>query len=325
MKSNIIFILVLFYFFSGCLNRRYLDQPTPSSSVPPYGQQEPPQIIEIERSSSDETNGLYAKKGDNYILDEVMTRDSQQHDFQNGLTRATCRSFAKRYSEKGAPRMAIFLNRTLSDDVSDWKTHSKIKALGKGSITSKNEKGPKNESFTVDGPITIYSQEEKALTGKRCGPADGPMWSYENAFIAPFLRAGTNLVDRATIMRQTALDSRQKNQKSSEISKNTIEISALKDKADIFIEILISSRPSALYGYELRAMAKDLRTGRILGSATNLNWDKNKFKKKKIELTSAGYEIVGEEPPQELKEASEYLALDLMNSIMNTWEINERK
>jgi hypothetical protein len=323
MKTKFLFLITMLVIAIGCTGKRYLDKPTPAaSSIPP-----PPQDLVVsqekplERTSLAEKTEPYADAGDEYILDKTMTRENRSSKSKDSSSSGTINRFSKAYSTKGKPRIAIFLNRVLSDEVREWRTERRVVVSGEGSISSRRETTFSNREDTVKGPLTVYEEEQIELGGDRYNPYEEQLWSFEDGFMKPFLRAGAKLVDRATIMRLMALESNKKDS-TAPISQNITEMKALVDKADIFVELLIARSPSSLYGYEFRAVAKEVKTGRIVGSATSMNWEEEEFTQKKIKATSEGYEITEETKIPKVKDLSRDLALDLMNALTTSWEIS---
>lgn len=300
---------------SGCTT--YIEKPTPTASIPEAPAIVPPKIQDLPRSQPGEalpgSPGVY---GSQIALDGSMMRDAsgQAPAGSNGSLR-----FTQSYKSAGSPRIAILLNRRLSDEVREWKTEGRVVATGEGSITTARETAYGRESETVKGPLAVATQTQIELNSQRSGPGESYVWSFEDGFMQPFLRSGAILVDRATIMRLTSRTVSQGG-KSDPIDVRRVEMDALVNNADIFIEILISRYPSAPYGYEFKATAKEVRTGRILANSTSLNWDASRSRPKKVIATDKGYSIVNDNAFPAAQRLSADLALDMMNSLAAQWE-----
>lgn len=322
-NSGIFFVCLIAVLVGGCQSSvQYLDKQTPAGVIPPpqppaLTQQSstPPATKSLERTFESQT----AASGPigSYELDKNITRpagSSQTGDLLSG----TAKRFSAAYSAKGKPKIAIFLNRTLSDEVREWRNLGRIVIAGDGSISKRNETLTNVEESTVKGPLSIGAQTQMEIGGARINPAEGYMWSYEDGFMQPFLRAGAYLVDRATIMRLTSLEFDQKS--TNDLAVKNVEMRSLVNKADIYVELLISAFPSSNFGYEFRAVVKEVKTGRIMASSTSLNWDKDKFSPKKIITTAAGYEISNKKDLPRLQDVTQELAIDVMNSLIITWD-----
>ena len=129
------------------------------------------------------------------------------------------------------PRIAIFLNRELSDEVRDWAMDDGwvyyAETTGKG--------GWRGERYYV---------KRVDESGARPSPREYWMWGFEDAFMQPFMEAGANLVDRATILRLTAAKEQAKQGTLRPLAPKEIETDALVGYADLFIEVLITTDPS---------------------------------------------------------------------------------
>jgi hypothetical protein len=230
----------------------------------------------------------------------------------------TLKNFSDAYKANQKPKIAIFLNRTLSDDVREWKTNQRAVITGNGSVTMSSETPLRYREETVKGPMAAYEQQQNTVTEARQAPAETYVWSFEDGFMQPFLRAGATLVDRATIMRILSQKVDQGSQNDPIEMKKT-EMNALTSFTDIYIELLITRHPSAPTGYEFRAVAKEIKTGRIVGSATSLNWDTDTARPKKVIATEKGYRIIDDPEMPKVQNVSSDLAVDLMNSMISVW------
>ena len=323
MKLKYLFLITILTITIGCVGRRYLDKPAPAASSipPPPPQVEVPRQEPLERTYVTEQPDPSLDAGDEYVLDKTITRESRSSRSGKSSLAGTINRFSRAYATKGKPRIAIFLNRALSDEVREWRTSHRTVVEGEGSISKSRETHFSHRETTAKGPLTVYEQKQIELGGGRRSPGESNLWAFESGVMNLFLRAGANLVDRATIMRLTVLKDNQKDS-TAQVSQNITEMKALVDKADIFVELLIARVPSSLYGYEFKAIAKEIKTGRIIAHATSLNWEEDDFKEKKIKATSDGYEITEETKIPKMKDLSRDLALDLMNSLITSWEIS---
>jgi len=308
--ASITALLVL----GGCATT-YLEKPTPTARIPEAPAIAPPRIQELPRSQSGElhpgdTGGVY---GNQIALDSGIVRESGP---SGGAAFPATDRFEASYKAAGRPRIAILFNRRLSDEVREWRSEARIVKTGDGGVTTTRETAFGRESETVKGPSSVSVQTGMEMNGQHSYPGESYAWGFEDGFIQPFLRAGTVLIDRATIMR---LASRSISQGNAPIEVKKVEMDALVNNADIFIEILISRYPSAMYGYEFKASAKEVRTGRILASSTSLNWDRSKSRPKKVVVTDKGYELVNDNAFPSVQKLSADLALDLMNSLAAQW------
>lgn len=298
---------------AGCAT--YLEQRTPPGAVPP------PLIItsyesepnKIDKSVQPETEGTNKQNSVSQTNPSAPPTET---------LKGTMRRFREAYEEKGKPRMAIFLNRELSDEVREWRTDEReVRAYKDSNLAAEREaeESSVNEK-THDRGSSVYSQKHISLSKGRIAPDEIWMWKFEDGFLQPLLQTGVRVVDRATIMRLAAAESGQQGSAYSPITVKKIEIDALKDKADIFVEVLVTRNRSALHGYEFKATAKEVSTGILLANATSLNWDSRSREAKRIVATSRGYEIKKDITFPTVNELSCDLALDLMSSLADIWQ-----
>lgn len=300
----------------GCTT--YIEKPTPIAAIPPAPEIQQPMLQEIPRTAPGDPlagSGLYSGQ---MTLDKNMTREGGASAAANGAASGTIMRFRDAYVQAKSPRIAIFMNRTLSDDVREWNTESRIAVSGDGSVSKTRETVAGRTEETVKGNVAVAGQTalNSAAGGGRVSPRESYLWPFEDGFMQQFLKGGAVLVDRAAILRLT---SREISQKFDAVEAKKIEMNALLNYADIFIELLITRSPSAPSGYEFKASAKEVQTGRILANATSLNWDAEQARPKKVITTPGGYEIVDDTAFPKVQVLSRDLALDLMNMLIPAW------
>lgn len=148
------------------------------------------------------------------------------------------------------------------------------------------------------------------------------MWGFEEGFLNAFLDAGATLVDRATIMRGAAAESGKQGDGFDLLAVKQVEMDALRDKADMFVEILIRRSPASTLGYDFKASAKEVDTGTIRANVSSRGWQYNLEGEaaKKVVATDTGYEFV-EVTAQlpDINVISRDLALALMRSLAMNW------
>ncbi|MBN2563885.1 MAG: hypothetical protein JXQ75_23465 [Phycisphaerae bacterium] len=228
------------------------------------------------------------------------------------VTTAVPATFRQAYARANQPRIAIFFNRALSDDVREWHTQNRLVVTGRRTTDTT---GDTPESKKDSGEIMVSPQQYVGTDPQRAQPAEAWMWDFENGFLQPFLGAGASVVDRAVIVRLMA--AAQESPQTEQAKK--IEMDALSEKADIIAEILVRRAPNALHGYEFRAVAKEVQTGRIIASCTSSNWDKTRYASEKIIATSDGYKRVREHEFPRLQVVAASLAQDLMTLMADYW------
>lgn len=171
-------------------------------------------------------------------------------------------AFRSAYARAGSPRIAIFWNRELTDSIStSYRRYLEIDQvnLGIGGVVVGNGYAatvPAVSATRVESAETPIAEpeREKALAGHQ-------EFRVESAFAGTMLKGGARLIDRNTIIRLLGLQ-----QGGSARNKQSLEMRALLDKAEYFVEVLQTDDPQSPIGAALQVTVTEVRTGRILAS-----------------------------------------------------------
>lgn len=183
--------------------------------------------------------------------------------------------FAAIYGKAGRPSVAIFFNRTLSDEVREWIEPARTVTTTE---TSTVASGGRNGGVVMQDKSTSTTTTTPAhnpVTDARDPVAERMAWQIESAFSRPLLGQGARLVDRATIMRLVAHASGKQTDAKHDFAIKHVEMSALLGHADYYVELLVLNSPSTTLGYDLRAVVKGVKTGQIIADLTTANWTFN--------------------------------------------------
>jgi hypothetical protein len=246
---------------------------------------------------------------------------------------ASIQAFGEAYKRADSPRMAIYFNRVLSDEVREWITSSRSVVSGEGEsvsvgagptvITDEGAVINTNNGIQAQGSndkqrgVVAYEQRHREQA-QRQDPEASWMWRFEDYFLQPFLKAGAETVDRATILRLVAAGQDQSDPYKVTAVKQ-IETTALTSHADVLIEIKINRDHASPTGYAFRAVAKETKTGVIVGSVTKAGQDYRYAKSFEAVATDKGYELKKGSTALVLENISQELAIDLMNSMKMVW------
>lgn len=188
--------------------------------------------------------------------------------------------FRVAYSARKSPRIAIFWNRSLTDDIEAAKLHvdSEVRTTATGGQTSTSTAGGSSTSVqpygygqlvqksaganaqTTFGSAGVTTRDrvsadvQQGFGARAAVMSEQDSWRFQDAFSDPFSKAGARLVDRNTMIR-IAGDA---------TDKQRGESAALAGLADLFVEVLMSVDPASPSGYVFRATAKDAKTGQIV-------------------------------------------------------------
>lgn len=172
--------------------------------------------------------------------------------------RAVHEQFRDTYARAGRPRIVIYWNRELDDELTDRKTqHVDIRAAGV-------EAGP-----VAVGAVRIDSAESIAnrATG---GGMPRRLAAVETAFVQTMAQHGVRLADRAAILRIEHARSRKTKGGTQPASADTRanEIDALSAHADLLVEIVVLDSGNGPDDVEFKVIAKNTQTGTIPFSLT---------------------------------------------------------
>lgn len=249
-----------------------------------------------------------------------------------GSNQGGLESFHRIYRSRQRPRMAVYLNRELSAQVRQW-----VGTVERQVVESSRSGGSKSTivagAVSPEGPTTGMASSTTSTGGKstesttswreaatsdvagaREGPEERWMWAFEEGFTQALLSEKVRVVDRSLILRLTAA------KKGETGSLPRLEMEALKEHAEILVELLITVDPEAPLGYSFRASAKDLRTGELLVNGTLMEWSgKTGYRvRKKAVVTDRGYETVPDVFPA-VREIAGNLARGVLLSLEEYW------
>jgi hypothetical protein len=267
----------------------------------------------------------------------------------------TIQNFAELYIAKGSPKIAVFINRSLSDEVREWRGVERVVMSGEGERVSVSKTsdlpvptlpmetrqagaeaegqqpvvvtvpplGGVGSSAEVEGSEdkkrSMTAQSQQYLEEEKRSQPDGAwLWTFEEGMLEPFLQANANLIDRATAMRLVASTTTDGNEPRV-TSPKQIEMDALKNYADLFIEMLVTPSGSSLYGYDLKASAKEVPTGRILANVTSVDLKGRSRRSAVFSPESTEYPLLGKLSPASAKKLGRDLAIAVMEHLIRTW------
>ena len=189
---------------------------------------------------------------------------------------ATIARFRTTYEARQRPRMIVFWNRMLSDQVAaDRRADLRITDNSVFGARAVRDPGgdpngwPSASERQGGGSRSIDVSIGQRVTAPlpRPGLAESEDWSVESAFVEAFLEAGTHLIDRNTAMRLIAASRKPQDAEPRERpDAQAIETAALVDKADLLMEVLQTPDPTGPLGFKFRVNVKESRTGRIVAS-----------------------------------------------------------
>jgi len=312
----------------GCTKVVYLEEETPAGHIPPPPAASPaavptespllaappsaPQAVAPSSAREAEPGPKFSGGPGGVMRAETAPAESREVSSAGSIER-----FRLAYVARRKPRIAVFLNRGLSDEVREWSADTRL-ALSGGYTARTSRAGKPPTRKDVTGGVTAAIEEHNE-TAPRPSPRERWMWAFEDGFLQPFLAANARVVDRATIMRLAAAKSADEEGAYAPVSVKRIEMDALKSHADLLVEILIRRSPSSLYGYEFKASAKEVNTGIVVANVTSLRWCPENRKQREVRATSNGYEVVDSVKIPPVENIAADLSTDLMNALAAAW------
>ncbi|MEO5373317.1 MAG: hypothetical protein H7840_03440 [Alphaproteobacteria bacterium] len=191
---------------------------------------------------------------------EFMERRKREDDVTTPKEAEAIQSFRSAYEAHGRPRLVLYWNRQLSEAVSEWSAVDRIVVSGGGSAEGDvNWKG---------GGETVIESQHRVASPAQQRPRYKETWEWDflQGFLAPMLEAKAVVIDRTAVTRLAgagqppgALGGRS----------DVLEATALKDMADLMIEVLIAPSEKSTIGYEMHARVLDTHTGQIVASVNS--------------------------------------------------------
>ena len=238
---SLFFAAVLF--LSSC--QQYSEEETPAGTVPPVQQRDPaPPPASMNQNQVHDVQSLPSRKA---VLRE-----------QENEKAAIVDTFTEAYQKNGSPKIAIYMNKSLSDEIRQWQTDYRKVITGEGQSVSTGDAlstdsaGQSSVNIQINSTVANNSEmsgdadKKRTMTietqkyledDQRQEFSEQLMWSLEDGVMTPFLSAKVQLIDRATILRLTAADS------SDDAEARQVEIEALRNHADILVELLVNESP----------------------------------------------------------------------------------
>ncbi len=221
--------------------------------------------------------------------------------------------FSKTYKRVKKPKIALFLYRELTSEVLDHESPERLVFAGQ---YNKNK-----------GNLIIAKQNNRNLDkGSRYLGSNDWSWRFEDKLMNDLLVSGVRLVDRATIMRLVAAKEEVYKDSTGMLSVKKIEMDALKGYADILLEVLVYPAKNKNRMYDVRLMAKKVKTGDIIATVSTTGIDliedipeeetvENEFDK--IVPIGSGYRKVKKQWPVE--KTALWVSEHLKNNLANYW------
>ncbi|CUW40688.1 protein of unknown function [Magnetospirillum sp. XM-1] len=237
---------------------------TVGPKVPPY--QAPPKAAPAARDGAE-------------TLDAAIPRPDPFKPQEDVVAR-----FKDSYAQGGRPRLAFWWNRQLSDTLAQWYSETRTVTADKSRNSTEGDLTLKQSG----GKQSVTETQRRAGDSAERRPREETWeWEFQDGFLAPFLQADAQVVDRTMITRIMGAGAE-------EIDPKTVEVMAMQTMADLMVEVLVADSAQSTTGYELRARILDVKTGRVL-AMVNSRALKEWQKTDKATATSKGFDLPDED------------------------------
>jgi hypothetical protein len=230
--------------------------------------------------------------------------------------------FQNVYIQRKRPKLAIFWNRALDDQVATtYRDDMRIRSGGGSTslLTDETEFNRFGSSRIIESNNSFQNTTD---VSRRTGPAESAPkrpgfdeltdWQFENGFVNAFLVVGGQLVDRNVLIRTSA----EARSASGQVNLQAVESAALAARADYIMEILQTPDRSSPSGFTFRVTVKDLRTGAVAANvvtrASKASQSSNQYV-----ATDKGFERATRR--QSIDETGDQLAVETMAALLRVW------
>lgn len=249
-------LLYILLVFSACVRPYYVQVDSDKHGIEPVGEIKSPIIVEEERF-----RGNISSDSKSFLT--IQTDQNSRIDLSE---------FLKKYAKRNNPKFIVYMNKSLSETVSIVDKEIRI-------------------SLNDNTKSSNWLLQSVSTSGQPLTHFNGFVSKMEKGFISAFLDSKVKVLDRNYLLRMQELKLDTKEQRK---SFSVLEMSALHEKANIFISVIPVFNQQSL---EVAIRAIDLRDGRIILDTTEKIFDQSQLN---ISLTKNGYEITS--TPMTLKE-----------------------
>lgn len=174
------------------------------------------------------------------------------------------KAFRDAYGNMGSPRLAVFWNRVFSDGLRDMAAGHRIVVDAYSAKTS----GSTDKTHSERETDRMVIKEEFSLgDDARASPVtEIGEFRFQAGYLQPLIGEGANVIDRATIMRITDAERQLKDSAVPIDDRQLIETAALREHADLLIQIALSPSMESKTGVFFNVSVLEVQTGRIRAS-----------------------------------------------------------
>ena len=173
-------------------------------------------------------------------------------------------AFRRAYRRAGSPRLAVFWNRVFSDGLRDMQADRRI--VVKASDASASGGADKAFSARRTDRVAVKSETRRADDARASPVSEIGEFRFRTGYLQPLIKEGASVIDRAAIMRLTDAARRLADSAVPADDRQLIETAALRDHADLLIQIALSPSAESRTGAFFHVSMLEVETGRIRAS-----------------------------------------------------------
>lgn len=231
----------------------------------------------------------------------------------------TIAAFRSSYQSAGLPRIALFWNVALTDQLADDKVdRTRITRSASGSSnsldkTTRGDAGSARLRENDEKRVSEVTIDQSTLTSNNANRGmplpERDAFRLENAFMKTMREGAVQFIDRAAIMRTTAANA------GGGGDSRTVETKALQGKAELMLEVLLTRDQDAPIGWSFRGVLRDIDSGRTLATYYSRAMPALPTLPPQYRATSRGFERVDMKHVVSIEDVGRTLALDTMAEV----------
>lgn len=241
----------------------------------------------------------------------------------------TIAAFKSAYQAAGLPRIALFWNVALTDQLADNKVQStRVQRSTSGSSssldkTTQGDAGSARLRESDDKRVSDATIEHSTRTSNNANRGmplpERDAFRLENAFMKTMRDGAVQFIDRAAIMRTTAANA------GGGGDSRTVETKALQGKAELMLEVLFTRDQDAPTGWGFRGTLRDIDSGRTLASFYSRAMPMLAPVPPQYRASDRGFTRVEMKHVVTLEEVGRTLALDAMAELRDSFPTSAKR
>ena len=224
----------------------------------------------VTETAADQAESMY-RKGTPAVLKPAAEKTLQSAEVPSLAVRDAFRRF---YRQQGSPRLAVFWNRVLNDQLREMETESRVVFT-------------RTTASRADDASSVKTSEDQLSVGVetrtknvRMSPlSEASGMRFQTGYLRPFIEEGAQMIDRNMILRLTGASQAIRDPSRPVRDQQLIEMLSLKGHADLLVQITLTPSEESRFGAFFQVSVIEIKSGRIRASFVNDATFKNETKK----------------------------------------------